>query len=63
MGRKLVDMSELEYGVVSVVVAAVVRYTRLARVVRGRNLSILTMGFACFKLLFSTKFLPKALVI
>ena len=32
MGRKLVDMSELEYGVVSVVVAAVVHYTRLARV-------------------------------
>ena len=39
MGRKLVDMSELEYGVVSVVVAAVVHYTRLARVARGRNLS------------------------
>ena len=40
MGRKLVDMSELEYSVVStVVVAAVVHYTRLARVARGRNLS------------------------
>ena len=40
MGRKLIDMSELAYGVVStVVVAAVVHYTRLARVARGRNLS------------------------
>ena len=40
MGRKLIDMSELEYSVVStVVVAAVVHYTRLARVARGRNLS------------------------
>ena len=40
MGRKLIDMSELEYGVVStVVVTAVVHYTRLARVARGRNLS------------------------
>ena len=48
MGRKLGDMSELEYGVVSVVVAAVVHYTRLARVARGRNLSISTMGFCCF---------------
>ena len=48
MGRKLVDMSELDYGVVSVVVAAVVHYTRLARVARGRNLSISTMGFYCF---------------
>ena len=46
MRRKLVDMSELEYGVVSVVVAAVVHYTRLARVARGRNLSILKMGSA-----------------
>ena len=46
MGRKLVDMSELEYSVVStVVVAAVVHYTRLARVARGRSLSISTMGF------------------
>jgi len=49
MGRKLVDMSELEYSVVStVVVAAVVHYTRLARVARGRNLSFSTMGFCCF---------------
>ena len=49
MGRKLVDMSELEYGVVStVVVAAVVHYTRLAKVARGRSLSISTMGFCLF---------------
>ena len=49
MGRKLIDMSELEYGVVStVVVTAVVHYTRLARVARGRNLSISTMGFCLF---------------
>ena len=41
MGRKLVDMSELEYGVVSVVVAAVVHYTRLARVARERNASVI----------------------
>ena len=40
MGKKLFYMSELEYSVVStVVVAAVVHYTRLARVARGRNLS------------------------
>ena len=40
MGRKLVDMSELEYSVVStVVVAAVIHYTKLARVARGRNFS------------------------
>ena len=40
MGRKLIDMSELAYGVVStVVVTAVVHYTRLARVARGRNSS------------------------
>jgi len=49
MGRKLVDMSELEYSVVpTVVVAAVVHYTRLARVARGRSLSISTMGFCLF---------------
>ena len=51
MGRKLVDMSELEYSVVStVVVAVLVYYTRLARVTRGRSLSIfvLTMGFCFF---------------
>ena len=40
MGRKIVGMSELDYSVVStVVVAAVVHYTRLARVARGRNLT------------------------
>ena len=39
MERKLVDMIKLEYGVVStVVVTAVVHYTRLARVARGRSL-------------------------
>ena len=49
MGRKLIDMSELAYGVVStVVVTAVPHYTRLARVARGRNLSISTMGFCLF---------------
>ena len=42
-------MSELEYSVVStIVVAAVVHYTRLARVARGRSLSFLTMGFRLF---------------
>ena len=59
MGRKLIDMSELEYGVVStVVVTAVVHYTRLARVARGRNLLIfvLTMGFCCFTSLLCMKF-------
>ena len=42
MGRKLVDMIELEYSVVStVVVTAVVHYTRLARSKgEGRSLSI-----------------------
>jgi len=49
MGRKLIDMSELEYSVVStVVVAAVVHYTRLARVARGRNSSFDDGIFACF---------------
>ena len=48
MGRKLVDMSDLEHGVFSVVVDTVVHYTRLARVARGRSLSILTIGFCCF---------------
>ena len=53
MGRKLVDMSELEYGVVStVVVAAVVHYTRLARVAKGRSLLISTMGFCLFHICF-----------
>ena len=41
MGRKLVDMSELEYSVVStvVVVVVVIHYIRLTRVARERNLS------------------------
>ena len=57
MGRKPVDMSELEYSVVStVVVAAVVHYTRLAKVARGRSLSISTMGFCCFTSLFRSDF-------
>jgi len=56
MGRKLFDMSELEYSVVStVVVTAVVHYTRLARVARGRN-SSLTMGFCCFTSFLRTEF-------
>ena len=42
MGRKLVDMSELEYSVVStVVVVVVVHYTRLAKVARE--------GTCCFR--------------
>ena len=61
MGKKLVVMSELEYSVVStVVVAAVVHYTRLAKVARGRSLSFSTMGFCCFTSLFSYGFLLKA---
>ena len=45
MGKKLVDMIELEYCVAStVVVATVVHYTRLARVVRGMSLSISDFG-------------------
>ena len=40
-GRKLVDVNELARVrcIFSIVVAAVVHYTRLARVARGRNLS------------------------
>ena len=49
MGRKLVDMSELEYSVVlTVVVAAVVHYTKLARVARGRNSSAFDDGIFRF---------------
>ena len=61
MGRTLVDMSELEYSIVStVVVAAVVHYTRLARVVRGRNLSF-DNGILLFHIFISHRFLHKAL--
>ena len=60
MGRKLVYMSELEFSEVStVVIAAVVHYTRLARVARIRSLSISKMGFCCFKSLFYTDFYLK----
>ena len=57
MGRKLFDTSKLEYGKdFSFVVVAVVHYTSLARVVIGRSLSILTMGFCCSTFCPSTDF-------
>ena len=55
-------MSELEYSVVStVVVAAVVHYTRLARVARGRNLSF-DDGILRSHLYFGTDFRLKAFI-
>ena len=56
MGRKLFDMNELEQGVVLVVIAAVVHYTKLVRIARERSLLILTMGFCCFISFPSTNF-------
>ena len=56
MERKLVDMSGLEYSVVStIVVAAIVHYTRLARVARGRNLSVVQRWDFTFSPLYSDR--------
>ena len=56
MGRKLVDMSELEYSVVStVVIAAVLHYTRLARVARGRNSLVCDDGILLFTSFFRVR--------
>ena len=63
MGRKLIDMSELEYGVVStVVVTAVVHYTRLARVAREGACRFRQWDFAVSHLYFGTDFRLKAFI-
>ena len=62
MGRKLVDMIELEYGVVSTVVATAVVRKQGQQELRGEGTSLLTMGFCCFTSLLQYGFLLKVFI-